>query len=155
MIFGNPPDDVKTYLGMTKDQGFRIRKAIYGLLNAPRQWLSKLAKELKNQGWKQCVLEPCIWRLFSEGKLVGLLGVHVDDVIVSGSGPVYEAKITELRNTFPFGSWKSAQKEKTVFCGCELSQKNNGEINLKQERYALGLNEVNIERKQELESQAT
>lgn len=65
--------------------------------------------------------------------MVGLLGVHVDDVLVSRSSQVYEAKITELRKTFPFGSWNSAPKEKTVFCGGELSQKSSGEINLKLE----------------------
>lgn len=40
--------------------------------------------------------------LFSEGQLVDLLGVHVDDAFVSFPGQAYEAKISELRQT-----WKS------------------------------------------------
>ena len=49
-IYGELPDDVKQYLGMSEKELFRIRKAIYGLLNAPRKWVEKLWKELK-KGW--------------------------------------------------------------------------------------------------------
>ena len=77
-IYGEPPNDVKQYLGMSDKELFRIRKAIYGLLNAPRKWVEKLWKELRNDGWTQSTLEPCVWRLFSGTELVGLLGIHVD-----------------------------------------------------------------------------
>lgn len=146
MIFGEPPPDVKDYLGMSQKELFRIRKAIYGLLNAPRKWVEKLWKELRNDGWVQSVLEPCVWRLFDGDSLVGILGIHVDDIITGGDGTLYQQKIKQLREVFPFGSWKDVGSEKVVFCGCELSQHRDGSIYLGQEQYALGLNEIPLER---------
>ena len=156
-IYGEPPDDVKEYLGMSPQQLFRVRKAVYGLLNAPRRWMDKLAKELENTGWVRSKLEPCVWRLYDSGTLCGLIGVHVDDIVCSGAGTIYDEKVQMLRKIFPFGSWKSARHEKTVFCGAELSQNHHGEIMMNQERFALGLNEIPLsrERKQETENEAT
>ena len=156
-IYGEPPDDVKDYLGMTKDQFFRVRKAIYGLLNAPRKWMEKLFGELRKDGWIQSTMEPCFWRLYEHGSLVGVLGVHVDDVVSSGDGDFYRERVRRLRSVFPFGSWKHAVDESVTFCGCEVTQNLNGSLDVKQERFALGLNEVNMsrERKQQEESVAT
>ena len=62
-IFGEPPEDAKEMLSMTPQQISRIRKNICGLLNAPRQWAEKLAKELRTIGWCQSKLErSCLWR---------------------------------------------------------------------------------------------
>ena len=55
-IYGNTQRDVKEELGMHPKDVFRICKAVYGLLNAPRKWLEKLSKELKGLGWKQSSL---------------------------------------------------------------------------------------------------
>ena len=90
-------------------------------------------------------MEPCVWRLFSGTELVGLLGIHVDDIVTSGEGELYESKINNLRNVFPFGSWKQVGDEKAVFCGCELHQTKDGCLWLGQEQYALGLNEIPLE----------
>ena len=145
-IYGEPPDDVKEYLGMKSQDLFRIKKAIYGLLNAPRRWFEKLAAELEKGGWLRSKLEPCVWRLFSGDQLVGLIGVHVDDVVVSGHGEFYQQKVLELRNTFPFGSWKSAMSERVMFCGFEIKQNRDGSLHMNQERFALGLHEINVSR---------
>lgn len=144
-IYSNPPEDVKEMLQMGSKQLFRIRKAVYGLLNAPRRWMEKLSQELKKLGWIPCTLDNCVWRLFDKDRLTGVLGIHVDDVVCGGAGNIYEDSIRRLQSVFPFGSWKDPCKEKVVFCGCELSQKED-KIQLKQERYALGVNEVDLDR---------
>ena len=156
-IYGDPPSDVKEELGMNPKDVFRIRKAVYGLLNAPRKWLEKLARELKGLGWKQSSLDNCVWRLFENNRLVGILGVHVDDVVCGGHGKLFDEVIQRLKSVFPFGSWKSAMKEKVTFCGCELHQEPSKEIILSQERFALGLNEINLtqERKQQPDEETT
>lgn len=155
-IYSDPPKDVKDMLGMNEKQLFRIRKALYGLLNVPRRWMEKLSQELRKLGWIPCALDNCVWRLFDGDRLTGVLGIHMDDVVCGGEGHVYDESIKRLQAVFPFGSWKEPNKEKVVFCGCELSQDQNG-IQLKQERYALGINEINLskERKQSLEDDAS
>ena len=118
--------------------------------------MDKLAKELDNTGWVRSKLEPCVW-LYEHDMLCGLIGVHVDDVVCSGHGEFYDGKVQALRQTFPFGSWESAQREKVIFCGAELNQNHQCEITMSQERFALGLNEIPLsrDRKHETENETT
>lgn len=142
-LFGDPPQEVRDFLSMKPSDVLRIKKVIYGLLNAPRAWMDKLSKVLEEQGWQKSRLEQCVWRLFdSQGQLCGLLGCHVDDLLVSGVGDFFEQKVVLLRNSFPFGSWQKAQDETITFCGCEVTQDVNFNIFVSQERYALGLREI-------------
>ena len=144
-LFGDPPAEAKEILGMSQSEVLRIKKVIYGLLNAPRAWLDKLSSVLAAHGWQRSRLEQCVWRLFdSNGQLCGLLGCHVDDIICSGQGMFFEERIQLLKQSFPFGSWQKAQDETITFCGCEVSQNSQFDIFVSQERYALGLKEINI-----------
>ena len=136
-IYAEPPEEVRQMLNLKPHELFRILKAVYGLLHAPRAWAEKLAKELSQQGWIQSKLEPCIWRLYDEhNTLCGLIGIHVDDLLCCGSGQCFESHIETLRASFPFGSWKDLHEEAVTFCGCELRQTQGGSIELNQERYA-------------------
>ena len=142
-IFADPPEEVRQMLNMKPHEIFRIRKAVYGLLHAPREWALKLGKELQQQGWIQSKLEPCIWRLYNDqGSLCGLIGIHVDDLLRSGQGSLFEDRMQALRGSFPFGSWRDIQESPAMFCGCEISQKKDFSIELNQERYAEGLSEI-------------
>ena len=157
-LFGDPPVEAREILGMSEDEVLRIRKVIYGLLHAPRAWYDKLSRTLEGQGWERSKLEPCVWRLFSdEGKLIGLIGCHVDDILTGGESEHYYEKIRTLKNSFPFGSWQNAQEEHITFCGCEIHQALDYSITLSQERYALGVSEIPVsnQRKQQPEAKAT
>ena len=152
-IFAEPPEEVKLMLGLKQHELFRILKAVYGLLHAPKAWSDKLGKELAKQGWIQSKLEPCVWRLYEGGVLQGLIGIHVDDLLCTGSGDYFHGKIQDLRSCFPFGSWKDLQKETVTFCGCELRQLRDGSIELNQERYAESIHEIPISRERRLQVQ--
>ena len=92
-IFAEPPEEVKLMLGLKPHELFRVMKAVYGLLHAPKAWSDKLGKELAKQGWIQSKPEPCVWRLYPGGKLQGLIGIHVDDLLCTGSGKYFHEKI--------------------------------------------------------------
>ena len=144
-LFGDPAAEAKEILGMSQSEVLRIKKVIYGLLNAPRAWLDKWSSVLAALHWQMSCLEQCVWRLFdSNGQLCGLLGCHVGDNICSGQGMFFEERIQLLKQSFPFGSWQKAQDETITFCGCEVSQNSQFDIFVSQERYALGLKEINI-----------
>ena len=72
------------------------------------------------------------------------MGLHVDDVVTGGAGDFYKEKIRALRERYPFGSWKCAQDETVVYCGCEIEQDAQGRIHLRQERFSLAINEINL-----------
>ena len=62
---------------------YRLRKALYGLRQAPRAWNAKLDATLKEMGFQQSAHEAAMYRRGS-GRSVLLVGVYVDDLIITG-----------------------------------------------------------------------
>ena len=60
----------------------RLRKALYGLRQAPRAWNAKLDATLDELGFQRCATEHALytWRW---GKEELVVGVYVDDLIVT------------------------------------------------------------------------
>lgn len=86
--------DVEEEMFMVQPKGFvqgnkvcRLKKAIYGLKQASRQWNKKLDTSLKEIGILQSTLDPCIYY-----KIVGekrtFVGVYVDDFMIFSNDPV-------------------------------------------------------------------
>ena len=84
-IFISPPDDVRQMLNLDHETVQRLRKAVYGLVNAPKKWWDRLKTSLIKHGFTSCALDPCAFVLRKSGKIHGVLGVHVDDVIGGGN----------------------------------------------------------------------
>jgi hypothetical protein len=61
---------------------FSLRKALYGLYQAPWAWNAKLDETLIAFGFSKCPFEPAIYARRVDGKQV-VIGVYVDDLIVS------------------------------------------------------------------------
>ena len=47
----------------------RLRKALYGLRQAPRAWNAKLDNCLKSLGFQKCPLEPAVYTRWKENKI--------------------------------------------------------------------------------------
>lgn len=62
----------------------RLRKALYGLRQAPRAWHSKLDASLVSLGFDRCPMEHGVYKRKTGNDLL-LVGVYVDDLIVTGS----------------------------------------------------------------------
>jgi hypothetical protein len=72
------------YVEKGKEQKvLKLSKALYGLKQAPRAWNVKLDKTLKSLGFSKCASEPAVYKR-GIGKSVVVLGVYVDDLIVTG-----------------------------------------------------------------------
>ena len=61
-----------------------LRKALYGLRQAPRAWNAKLDNTLKALGFQQSAHEAAMYRRGS-GRTVLLVGVYVDDLSITGT----------------------------------------------------------------------
>ena len=59
-IFIAPPDDVRQMLNLDHETVLRLRKAVYGLVNAPKKWWDRLKKSLIEHGFTSCALDPCV-----------------------------------------------------------------------------------------------
>ncbi|CAN1181640.1 Retrovirus-related Pol polyprotein from transposon TNT 1-94 [Linum perenne] len=67
----------------TQNAVCRLRKSLYGLKQASRQWFAKLTEALLKFGFTQSLLDYSLFtKSSSQGKLVML--VYVDDLIISG-----------------------------------------------------------------------
>jgi len=130
-VFILPPPDVAKMLHMSDQEILRLRKAVYGLVNAPRKWWERLRKSLLTLGFVQSQLDPCIFIMKSANKTHGMLGVHVDDILGAGDR-VYQAAIAKLREEFQFGSWDT---HKMKFRGRNIVQKQDGEIIVDMKHY--------------------
>jgi len=83
-VYVSQPED---YVVKGKEQSvFRLSKALYGLKQAPRAWNVKLDKSLKKLGFSRCLSEQAVYTR-GEGANAVILGVYVDDLIVTGGNP--------------------------------------------------------------------
>ena len=119
--------------GYDKDQLFEVVRPIYGLNDSPQNWFNKHKQTVKEQGWSPSKLYPCVFFLWHSEKLVGVMGVHVDDVVIGGFGQVFDKKLQMLRSTFPFRKW---QEGRGTFCGSMLQQDStSGSISVSQREF--------------------
>ena len=102
-MFISPPDDVSQMQNLDHETVLRLRKAVYGLVNAPKKWWDRLKTSLIEHGFTSCALDPRAFVLQKSGKIHGVLGVHVDDVIGGGNETV-DRIMTTVRKEFDFGA---------------------------------------------------
>ncbi|KAJ9557664.1 hypothetical protein OSB04_012278 [Centaurea solstitialis] len=110
---------------------YRLHKALYGLRQAPRAWNTRLDRELKELGFLKCPQEQAVYR-FNNSKIILLVGVYVDDLIVTGSSEEQVARFKEkMKQLFEM----SDLGHLTYYLGIEVRQTETG-IELKQAGYA-------------------
>jgi len=114
------------------DKVLKLKKALYGLRQAPRAWNSKLDKELIVLGFVKSKLDNVVYRRSGINSFL-LVGVYVDDLIISGPS------VDEIRK------FKSEMMKKfrmsdlgllSYYLGIEVKQ-GEGHITLSQGAYAL------------------
>jgi hypothetical protein len=78
----------------------RLRKALYGLRQAPRVWNVKLISTLKGMGFGQSPHEAAIYRRGNGGNTL-LVGVYVDNLVTIGTKDAEVAALKEeMKVTF-------------------------------------------------------
>ena len=111
---------------------YKLRKALYGLRQAPRAWNEKLNNVLGGLGFLRCSKEPALYRKQGKDNTL-LVAVYVDDLLVTGSSldQIQEFKMGMAKN-FEM----SDLGKLTYYLGIEVVQNSDG-ITLRQERYAM------------------
>jgi len=110
----------------------KLKKALYGLRQAPRAWNARLDKELLKLGFERNPLEHAVYRRsHCKGNL--LVGVYVDDLIITGPN---RAGIDEFKKEMMSSFSMSDLGLLSYYLGIQVSQK-EGEIMLCQSTYTL------------------
>jgi hypothetical protein len=67
-----------------ENMGCRLKKSIYGLKQASRQWYLKFDRTIKGFGFKENVEDNCVYAKFKNGKYIFLI-LYVDDILLASS----------------------------------------------------------------------
>ncbi|CAE7299856.1 RE1 [Symbiodinium sp. CCMP2456] len=161
------PPRVLVRLGLVEEsEKWLVLKALYGLAEAPRRWSSHRDLLLRQHTWeddgrrfslKQCVADSNLWKVVSEPLsggvggavdagsgsepvLHGLLGIYVDDMLITAEELVKERLVQEIRSIVPTSEPESAEEGRPIrFCGFNLHKLKGGGYLLNQEDYVQDL----------------
>lgn len=110
---------------------YKLKKALYGLRQAPRAWNAKLNKILCELRFQRCCKEPSVYRKEEKRGLLVVV-VYVDDLLVTGASL---QSINEFKQEMAMKFEMSNLGKLTYYLGIEVHQYKEG-IMLKQDRYA-------------------
>nr|GEY40429.1 ribonuclease H-like domain, reverse transcriptase, RNA-dependent DNA polymerase [Tanacetum cinerariifolium] len=112
------------------DKVYKIKKALYGLHQAPRAWYETLSTYLLNNGFQRGKIDKTLFIKRHKGDIL-MVQVYVDDIIFGSTKK-------ELCNAFERLMHKkfqmSSMGELIFFLGLQVKQKNDG-IFISQDKY--------------------
>ena len=80
----------------------KLLKCQYGLKQAGREWHLLLVTWLVEKiEMEQCKAEPCVFRKIIKNEVSLMVGVNVDDIIVSGEQDLCDEFFSQLKQRFP------------------------------------------------------
>ena len=62
-LYIDAPSDLKRWLKLGPEDVLRLRKAVYGLINAPLRWHQRPSRALRQAGFVSLQMDPCVWIL--------------------------------------------------------------------------------------------
>eukprot|EP00971_Amphidinium_carterae_P113980 2258445-Amphidinium_carterae.2 len=125
-----------------------VKVAWYGLGDGPREFYESLSSEAMQLGCKRHPLDPCTYLWFRSGRLEGIFGVTVDDMIGGGTDAFMEHVMEPLKKRFPFGklSVPMVSQEPVRFTGRDICQEKDYTITVDQNYYVSTIEPIDIPR---------
>ena len=160
------PAKILVRLGLIEEsEKWLVIKALYGLAEAPRRWSAHRDLLLRKISWEesgrkyflvQCVADNNLWRIVSQKQgqsqilettqadsglsLHGLLGVYVDDMLITAETATQTRLVQELRAVWTTSEPEIAEVGRPIrFCGFNLHRLTGGGCLLNQEDYVQDL----------------
>ncbi|CAL1406923.1 unnamed protein product [Linum trigynum] len=113
---------------------YRLKKSLYGLKQASRQWFAKLTTALMKNGYSQTSSDYSMFVRWIQGRIVVVL-VYVDDILIAGS---YLGDIEQLKLFLGKEFKVKDLGQMSYFLGLEVLRDHKG-ISLSQKKYCLEL----------------
>ena len=138
-----PCPEICQAMGLAPESVTRVRRACYGLVDAPLEWYRSICQFFETLGLQRCWSDPCCWKLVVQGKLHGIISGHVDDFLFSGApdDPIWNKTVSAIQKEYRWGDW---EKDKFVQCGVLIECNNDGTYALSQEKYVEELKYIPI-----------
>src|ERR1044072_734417 len=127
---------------MTQPEGFEVpgkqnlvctlRKSLYVLKQAPRQWYKKFNEFMNNSGFNRCDMDHCCYvKKFTDSYII--LALYVDDMLIAGSNMTEINRLKQqLSENFEMKDLGPAKQ----ILGMRISRKRSeGTLKLSQQKY--------------------
>ena len=138
-----PCPEILEAMNLPPDSMTRVKKACYGLVDAPLEWYRSICAFMKQLGLRRCWSDPCCWVYVVNGKLHGLVSGHVDDFLFSGltGDKLWESVIASIKQEYKWSDW---EENSFVQCGVQVDRLPDGSYGLSQKKYVDDLKHINI-----------
>ena len=128
----------------------QVRKAAYGLVNAPAEFFRAINGALKELGFQQMRTEPCGWVFkvqdpqTKEFKTAGVICSHVDDFIIAGNEqcPEWHRALEGFFEKFRWSPWEFGAFS---HCGIQIRESSDGSKILDHSKYCETLDQIPVE----------
>lgn len=125
-LFSEGVPQLRSMMKLSTDQIFKLRKAAYGLTNAPRKWYDTVRHDMIADGRQVHPHEPCVFRYADgNGTLCGIAAVHGDDFLTAGNGPSFGQAFERLNARYGWKEWKT---DEFIFTGLSISRLSDGTV---------------------------
>ncbi|CAK0888982.1 unnamed protein product [Prorocentrum cordatum] len=144
-IYADPPKDVRQAFGMKYDDVLQFLKPMYGFVHAPRKWWLHFQDTLRTLKLEIVQCEPCVWVIRDGNQMVGMVILHVDDMMIAGdhNNSAFLKKRQEIQQAFEWTPWESRA---FVQCGISIRQNEDYTCSLAQDSYSLNVEPIKIRR---------
>ena len=95
---------VKPPVEFVAGQLWKLKKALYGLNDAAREWYLKLDEAMRDMKAQRSIYDNAIFYWIEGNKLCGICACHVDDFIMGGEDAFLEKLISGVKNRFKVSS---------------------------------------------------
>ena len=122
---------------------WKLKRCLYGLSDAPREWYNRLSMELKKLGGMISLYDKSMFIWHNKAReLEGLITIHVDDFEYCGTAQWHKNVIDRLCIMFKISDQQTGSFK---YVGLNIEQ-NGQEIFVDQRAYIEELTEISIER---------
>ena len=123
----------------------------YGILDASRLWFLEVRKTLSSLGCTNVSGDEAFFYYRKDGKLLGLVGTHVDDFFGAGNETFKVEVMDKLASKFVCSK---REEDHFRFTGVDVSKSDEG-IKMNQNKYLDSLEEIVIDKKGEPKRELT
>ena len=137
-----PCPEICTAMGIPADSVTRLKRACYGLVEAPLEWCRTVAEFLESLGLTRLWSDPCCWIWRHQNRTQGVVSGHVDDFMFTGceSNPEWVRIIGQIKEKFRWGDW---EKNEFTQCGVKISKEGQDFV-LSQSSYVEAIPEIPV-----------
>ena len=124
-LFCTPCDEICDAMSIPRGSITKLRKACYGLVDAPLEWYKTVSDYLISLGLERAWSDPCLWLWRPQGELRGVISGHVDDFLFGGSeaDEAWQGILEKVRAKFKWGDWEHGEFTQ---CGVQIRQTDSG-----------------------------